>query len=601
MKTRTFRPSSPWLEGRWRHPFTLVHENAPRVYSVLCLPAIGLATAGLLSSVLCLLSSARRAVAPRSRVLWLAGLLACVALGGAGCGKRETPVQAGIRTQTLLVGNLAEPADLDPHVASSQAERTVLFALFEGLTAPDENGNGVPAAAEKWDVSTDGLTWTFHLRPNLRWCNGEPMTAADFVFSFRRALNPRFPNDYSYLLWPIRGAEAFNKGRSADFATVGARALDDRTLRIDLEHPTPYLLGLACQWVWWPVHRTTLEKFGALEKRGTVWTRPGNIVGNGPFALKEWSPNSRIAVTKNPHYWNAAQVRLNGVVFYPIERAEVEENNFRAGQLHVTWEVPITKIAGYRGQQPSPLRVQSSAAPIYLYFNTARPPLDDARVRRALSLAIDRDAISRAVTNGVYPPAHAFTAPNLGGYTAHVQVRCDFETARRLLAQAGFAGGKGMPELPVQTRDADVRVRSLEAIQAMWQRELGVRMAIERMELKTILQNAVTKNYTAGVLGWPADYPDPAALLELWVTNGSNNHAGWSNADYDRLLERAARTPDPRARIELLQQAEALLLDEAPVAPIIYSTRAHLVHPAVKGWATTTLMQDLFDRVWLSN
>jgi len=556
--------------------------------------------------VLWLLASALQppatALSLPSSALWLTAFVAGIALGGAGCAKRETPVQAGIRTQALLVGNVAEPADLDPHVVGGGQERNIMHALFEGLTAPDKDGNGIPAAAERWEVSADGLRWTFHLRPNLRWSNGDALTAADFVFSFQRVLTPGFPaTDYGYWLWHLKGGEAFSRGRSGDFSSVGAKALDDRTLRLELARPTPYLPALACQWTWLPVHRPTLEKFSAVAKRGTRWTRPGNLVGNGPFTLTAWEPHARIVVSKNFHYWNAGRIQLNQIVFFPIEKPEVEENSFRAGQLHVTWEVPEVKISGYRVQQPTPLVLQPVLGPEYLFFNVTQPPLDNPRVRRALALAIDQEMISRAVTRGTFPPAFSFTPPNCGGYTARTRIRCDFAEARKLLADAGFSGGKGLPPLSVQTREVERRVRTLEAIQAMWQRELGVRLTIERTEHKVLLDNVRAKSHTIGLLGWPADYPDPAALLEPFVTGGTNNWTGWSNPAYDRLIDEAANTADQQARFELFQRAEALLLEEAPVAPILFITRAHLVHPAVKNWSSTVLDQRVYARASLSN
>jgi oligopeptide transport system substrate-binding protein len=505
------------------------------------------------------------------------------------CAKRETPVQAGIRTQTLLVGNHDEPADLDPHVALAVGEGNIMLTLFEGLTAEGDAGEAVPAAAERWDMSADGLTYTFHLRPHLRWSNGDPVVADDFVSSFQRMLSPKMGAEYSYMLWPIKGAKRFNKGILTDFSQVGVNAPDRQTLRLTLEHPTPYLPLLAAHFTWLPVHGPTLAKFSAQVQRGTRWTRAGNLVGNGPFTLTEWTPNARVVVTKNPHYWDTAHVRLNRVVFYPIESSTTEENNFRAGQLHVTWDLPMAKVPAYRAKSPTPMGLCRMIGTDFLRFNVAHAPLGDPRVRRALGLAIDRETMARVVTHGTRPAALALTPPQCGGYTPRARVDYDPAAAQRLLAEAGYPNGKGWPSISLQTFSGEINRTRLEALQAMWRRELGIQVTVDSFDLKTLLQNLQAKRYGIGLAGWIADFPDPASFLELFVTDGGNNWTGWSNARYDALIARAKHTADPAARFEVFQQAEALLLEEAPITPLDHLTRAYLVHSSVKGWAPSVL------------
>ena len=247
----------------------------------------------------------------------IAALISLVALFLAGCARRETAVEAGIRTQTLLLGNGAEPQDLDPHITTAYTDDNILMALFEGLTCIDEKtSQAVPGVAERWEVSPDGLVATFHLRPDAAWSNGDPVTADDFVYSFQRILSPGLASEYAYVLYPIKNAEDFNGGKLTNFAQVGVRALDARTLQITLGHPCPYLAVLAANQAWFPVHRATILKFGRIDQRGSGWTRAGNLVGNGAFRLKEWVPNARVVVEKNPRYWDAARNRLNAVVFF---------------------------------------------------------------------------------------------------------------------------------------------------------------------------------------------------------------------------------------------------------------------------------------------
>ena len=527
-------------------------------------------------------------------------LLPFVAVLLAGCGRRETPVAEGIRTRTLIVGNSAEPADLDPHLAEAYTDQILLVALYEGLTVLDERtSRPLPGVAESWETSADGLTWTFRLRAGARWSNGDVVTAHDFVFSFRRLLSPALGASLSYMLWPVRNAEAFNTGKLADFGAVGIAAPDDRTLRLTLAHPVPHLAALAAHSSWLPVHRPTLERFDAVTRRGGAWTRPGSLVGNGPFTLADWRPNARLAVARNPRYWDAARNRLEGVVFLPVEKSEVEELNYRAGQMHLTFALPPAKVEGYRRESPSPLRIDPLLNVTYMNFNVTRPPLDQPKVRRALSLAIDRDALARAVFLGTRAPAPSFTPPDCGGYTARAGVATDAEAARMLLAEAGFPGGRGLPVFPVQVQNDSTYPRIMEAIQAMWLKELGVRSTIEPLEQKTWVQNQQSKQHVIGLMGWTGDYPDPLTFLGIFRSGGGNNWTGWVSPAYDALLDGTDQTADAARRLELFQQAEALLLQEAPVTPLVFGSRTYLIHPAVKGWEPSPLGMHRFQLVEL--
>lgn len=508
----------------------------------------------------------------------------------ASCARRELPTEVAFRERTLLLGNLSEPADLDPHLATAYTDQNILLALFEGLTALDEaTSQPVPATAARWDVSADGLVYTFHLRPDARWSNGDRITAHDFAYSFQRILSPQLASEYSYMLWAIKNAEAYNTGQLADFSSVGVAALDDATLQLTLERPTPYLLSLAAHPTWFPVHRATIEKFGRIDQRGTAWTRVGHLVGNGAFTLAEWSPNARLIVAKNPHYWDAANNSLERVVFFPTENPDVEERDFRAGQVHVTYSVPVEKIVRYREENPDQLRLDPFLQTFFLRFNVTRPPLDDPRVRRALALAIDREAITRSILRGSRPPAHHLTPPNCAGYTARAQVPTDFERARQLLAEAGFPNGAGFPVFEFQVRNDDTQPRVAEAIQHTWARELGLRVTLASFEQKTWVQNQQSLAYGISFAAWAGDFADPATFLDLFVGQGGNNWTGWSDATFDRLIAEAARTSDPAARLELFQQAETRLLEAAPIAPLYFGARTYLIHPAVKNWQSSLL------------
>ena len=518
----------------------------------------------------------------------------------AACARRETPVESGNRTGMLHVGNGAEPGTLDPHLVDAYTDQRIIGALLEGLCAIDEQTSlAVPAAAEKWECSADGLVWTFHLRAGLKWSNGEPLTADDFVQSWRRSLSPDLASPYAYFLFPVKNAEAFSARKLADPAALGLATPDDRTLVVTLEHPIPYLPLLVANSAWFPVNPRVLAKLGGLTHRDTPWLTPANFVGNGPFVLKEWAPNSRLTVAKNPLYWDAANVRLNGIVFYPIENPDVEERAFRAGQIHLTNNLPLSKIASYRANDPAKLRIDPFIQAIFLRCNVTQPPFDNPKLRRALSLAVDRDAISRNLLAGARPAAHHFVPPNLAGYNSRATVPDDFAAARALLAEAGYPGGKGLAPFELQVRNDEIQPKIIEAVQATWERELGVHATIAVLEQKTSIQNQRVLDYRVGGNGWVADFPDPVAFLDLFVSNGGSNWTGWGDPAYDRLIAAAAQALDPKQRYELFQQAEAILLDHGPIIPLVFGARTFLIDPAVKGWEPSAIGIYQYKKVYL--
>lgn len=518
------------------------------------------------------------------------------------CGRRETLVEAGTRTGVLHIGNGAEPGTLDPHLVDAYTDMRVIAAILEGLCAIDERtSQAVPAAAESWESSADGLTWTFHLRPGLQWSNGEPLTADDFIQSWRRALSPTLASPYAYFLFPIKNGEAFNAGKLTDPAELGLAAPDARTLVITLERPTPYLPSLAANCAWYPVNPRVLERLGGLTNRTTPWLTPAHFVGNGPFLLKEWNINARIVVEKNPRYWDAAAVRLNGIVFYPIDNPDTEERNFRAGQLHLTYTLPLSKVPSYRQQDSARLRADPFLRTYFIRFNVTKTPFDNAKVRRALSLAIDREAIARQLLHESFAPAYHYVAPGFPGYESRHRLKDDFAAARALLAEAGYPGGKGLPPFELQVRNDDALPRVVEAVQAMWQRELGVQVSIAQLEQKTAIQNQRTMDYTVGANAWTADFADPVSQLEVFLKDSGSNWTGWGDADYDQALADAARTPDQARRFELFQKAESILLEQAPIAPLIFGARNYLIHPSVKGWEPASLGINQYKKVYLQS
>jgi oligopeptide transport system substrate-binding protein len=504
--------------------------------------------------------------------------------------KRETPVEQANRSHTLLLGNGAEPRDLDPQVVNAYTDYNILIALYEGLTVFDEATSlPIPGVAEKWDISDDGLMYTFHLRPDARWSNGDPVTADDFVFSFERILSPELASQYAYMLAPIKGAEAFTAGQIKDFSQVGVRALDARTLQLTLARPTPYLLALAAHQSWFPVHKPTILKFGKAHERGTAWTHPGNLVGNGPYTLAVWEPDQRIVVKKNPLHYSAATNSIESVVFFPIGDPSTEEKNFRTGQLHSTYSVPISRVTPYRNQTPSPLRVEPLLETTFVRFNVTQAPFTDVRVRRALSLAIDREALAKTITQGTKIEAFSFIPPNTAGYTSSARVAKNLAEARRLLTEAGFPGGKGFPRIEVQYSTPIIDPRIVEAVQEMWRRDLGVESVLAPLEFRVQIDNQHLLAFQVSMSRWIGDYNDPATYTDMMTSQSGNNDTGWKNKEYDCLVESSSGERDQTKRYEILKKAEQILIDEAPLAPLFFGTRTYLIRPEVKGWVPNIL------------
>lgn len=502
-----------------------------------------------------------------------------------GCGQRESVVDRASREQVLLMGNHSEPTDLDPQILTTQQEYTLTMALFEGLTAPNPKDlSPEPGVAERWDVAPDLMSYTFHLRKNAKWQNGDPVTAKDFLYSFQRMLSPKLAAEYAYMHWVVKGAKAFNEGKLTDFSKTGYSAPDDHTLKIELTGPTPYFLSMMYHQAWFPVHRATVEKFGPIDQRGTLWTRPGNHVGNGPFRVKEWRPNQIIVVEKSPTYWDAAKVVLNRIHFFPIDSQDSEERTFRAGQLHITASLPTAKIDVYKAEHPEFLTIHPFFGTYYFKFNVTNGPLADLRVRQALSMSIDREALVKTVVRGGQEPAYSIVPPGTAGYSARTRVKFDIQAAKELMARAGFPEGKGFPRIEVLYNTDDGHKSICEAVQRMWKANLGIDVAIVNQEGKVWQATMTQLNYQIVRYAWVGDYLDPNSFLDVFTSESGLNQTGWANKEFDRLIGDAARTADVAKRIDLFQQAETILVNESPTIPVYFYTRVALVRPEVKGW-----------------
>jgi oligopeptide transport system substrate-binding protein len=518
----------------------------------------------------------------------------------AGCGRRETRVEFGNREQVLYKGNGTEPAELDPQIVTGVTEHHTIMALLEGLVTEDPvDLHPVPGVAERWDISADGRIYTFHLRKDAKWSNGDPVTAQDFLESYKRILTGSLASEYAYMHFVVTNAEAYNQGKITDFSQVGYKALDDHTFQITLTEATPYFLSLMNHSSWFPVHLPTLRKYGKPYERGNKWTRPGHYVGNGPFVLHDWKVNTVVVAKKSPTYWDRARVRLNEIRFFPIDSADTEERAFRSGQLHITETIPLSKIEVYKRKQPELIHIEPYLGIYFYRINVTKPPLNDKRVRQALVASIDREAIVEKITRGGQLPAYHFTPPGTAGYQSRTRITHDLARAKKLLAEAGYPEGRGFPKVELLFNTSEAHRSIAEAIQQMWKVNLGIDVQLVNQEWKVYLDSQHTLNYQLCRAAWIADYVDPNSFLDMWLTGGGNNDTGWSNAEYDRLIAQAARESNPERRSEIFQRAEALLLDELPLIPIYFYTRVGLRRPEVKGYYPNILDNHPYKYIYL--
>lgn len=514
-----------------------------------------------------------------------------------GCQRRETDVEIGNRTGVLHLGLGAEPRDLDPTTNNGIAEIQIMGALFEGLVNLSPDGKTIlPGAAEQWEISADGLTLTFHLRAGMKWSNGDPLTADDFLYGFRRILEPTVGADAADKALPVVGAREYVGGRNKDPKSVGFRVVDPFTFEITLEHPAPYFLGELAYDPFVPLHRPTLEKFKAYLRRDTEWTRAGNLIGNGAFHLKSWRPNDSVVVEKNPRYWDAARVRLREVHFHAIDNADAEELAFRGGRLHGTNSLATTKAENYRVAKSPFFRAEPALTTMWIAFNVAKPPFNDARVRQAFALAIDRPALARDVMRGMLP-ADTIVTDGAGGFPSRVQWQRDPERARALLAEAGFPGGRGFPAVTLPYTGP--RRDACEALQFMWQQELGVRVELAQTERKVWLDALRSHDFQFILTGWTSQVDDPVESFGTFQSDSPNNVPGWSNAEYDKRYLASERALTQIARFEQFHDMEEMLHQEMPVLPLYFGQRRFLLQTSVQGWESNILNHHPVKDLWL--
>jgi oligopeptide transport system substrate-binding protein len=486
--------------------------------------------------------------------------------------------------QVFRISNMVEPESLDPGIVTGVPEHRIISNLFEGLATNDPKDlSPQPGMARSWSVSKDGLVYTFTLR-DAAWSDGRKVTAQDFVYAWERVLSPKTGAKYAQQLYYLKNGEEYNKGQVTDFAQVGVKALDERTLQVTLRAPTPYFLFLTTFYTLYPVPRWTIEA------HGKDWVKPGKIVSNGPFRLASWVPQRELVLEKNPGHWDAARVQLQKVVFIPTDDVNTAYKQFQAGDSDWIPTVPPAQLDAAR-QRPE-FYVSPYLGTYYFRFNTTRAPGNDPRVRKALSMAVDREALTKFVTRAGEIPTTTFVPAGLPGYEGVRGLAHDPAAAKKLLADAGFPGGAGFPKTELVYNTNELHRVITQAIQQMWKEQLGVQVDLVNVEWKVYLARQSKLDYQLSRAGWIGDYVDPNTFLDMWITGGGNNQTGWSSKAYDELIARAGRTMEPRERMRLLGEAERILVvDEAPIMPLFTYVNKGMLSRKVKGWHPNILDQ----------
>ena len=486
-----------------------------------------------------------------------------------------------VAATTLNRGTAAEPSTLDPHIATGNSATPILYDLFEGLTSFDADGRVVPGAAESWDISDDGLTYRFRLRPALKWSDGSPLTSADFLYSFRRLLTPDTAARFASFFYAIQNAPAVVKGDMPP-ESLGVSAPDERTVVIKLDFPAAYFLQNLASNPGAPVPRQ------AIAAQGRKWTRPGMMLSNGAYRLKDYVPQSHITLEKNPNFHAASEVAIDEVRYYPTQNLATQLNRYLAGELDMTLAFPLDKIDWIREQLPDQLHIWPSLASNYFLLNLREKPFDDPRVRRALSLAIDREGLAAKILSPGDSPAYSLTPPAVSDYEpprpdwAGQPMAQRMAEARRLLAEAGY-GPQNPLQLTVRYDTREETRRLVVAVSAMW-RGLGVQAQAEDSDFVTLNKTARTGNFQVLRYAWFAPNDDPATFLGLLESRSPTNYSGYNNAAYDQAYRAANAMLDPAQRMAALREAEAMALADDPVIPVYFFTRRFLVAPYVRGF-----------------
>ncbi|RKD26389.1 oligopeptide transport system substrate-binding protein [Caminicella sporogenes DSM 14501] len=527
-------------------------------------------------------------------------ILVLVVTAFTGCGSKksepneqqnqaEKPAPAEGKEMVLNWNLGSEPKTLDPQLNSASDGGHVINNTFEGLMR-EVNGKLEPAIAESYEVSEDELTYTFHLR-DTKWSDGKPLTAHDFEFAWKRALDPKLASEYAFQLFYIKGGQEYYEGKGTR-DDVAVKALDDKTLQVTLNAPTPYFLDLTTFYTYMPTREDIVDNEG-------IWAKdPSKFICNGPFKLVEYKSGDKLVLAKNENYWRADEVKIDKIIASMIVDQSTALTAYESGELDVIDNMPTQEIPRLQAEDPT-FTILPQIGTYYYIFNVNKEPVNDVRVRRALTLAIDRKAIVETVTKAAQVPATGFVPVNLTLSTGEEfrKVAGDYgidpnganvEEAKKLLAEAGYPDGKGFPEITILYNTSEGHKAIAEAIQEMWKKNLGINVKLANQEWAVFQDTRHQGNFTVARAGWLADYADPMTFLDLWTTYSGNNDAQWKVKAYDKLIEKA-KLVSGKERDKLLLEAEKMIMDEMIVMPIYYYTDPVMVKEKVKDWQKTKL------------
>lgn len=558
---------------------------------------------------------------------FVAGFLAVSMLAAVGCSKKtdngQQPTTDPVKepnkaAQVVRINIGTDPETLDPAVSTGVPEGNVQLSLFEGLMRLDKDGKPVPGMAASHEVKDEGKTYIFKLR-DAKWSNGDPVTAEDFVYSWKRALDPMLASEYAYQLYYLVGAEDANtiplnqleadgktekkgadgkaiarpeadikKDFEAAAAKIGVKAIDAKTLEVKLTAPTPYFLSLTAFHTLYPVNKKAVEA-----AKDDWFRKAATLVGNGPFKLVSWTPKDKIILEKNPNYWEASAVKLDKIEYYLIDSEATATQMFEAGQLDIIESgVNNAELPRLKKEYPNELKILPDLGLYYYRFNVTVAPMNDVKVRRALTLAIDRKLITENITQGGQQPAMSEVPGGIPDVTGDFRANGgnffkdnDVETAKTLLKEAGYPDGKGFPKFTIMYNTSEGHKRIAEAIQEMWKKNLGITVELQNVEWQVYLSRQSGLDYQISRAGWIGDYIDPMTFADMWVTKGGNNQTGWSNAKYDQLIETAKKASDAKTRMQAMHDSEKILMDELPILPIYHYVRVRMVSQKVKNWS----------------
>ncbi|MFA0501240.1 ABC transporter substrate-binding protein, partial [Vibrio sp. 10N.222.46.A1] len=499
------------------------------------------------------------------------------------------------KVQELVRGNGTEVATIDPHKSQGVPESHVIRDLLEGLVNQDGEGNTIPGVAESWET-TDNKTFTFHLRKDAKWSNGDPVTAEDFVYSWKRAVDPATASPYAWYMEYTKmvNAKDIVAGKK-DKSELGVKAVDANTLVVELETAVPYFVMMMGHTTVKPVHKATVEKFG------DQWTKPGNFVGNGAFSVDKWVVNERLVLKRNDQYWNNDKTVLNKVTFLPIENQVAEMNRFLSGEIDFTNELPTEHFKRLKKEHAEDVSVAGNLCTYYYIFNTKKAPFDDVRVRKAISYAIDRDIVTGAILAQGQKPAYFLTPeitagfdPELPQYGTMSQKERNVEAAR-LLEEAGY--GKDNPlNFNLLYNTSENHKKIAVALGSMWKKTLGLKVTLENQEWKTYLSSKDSGDFEVARAGWCGDYNEASSFLTLMKSNNTTGGVHYDSAAYDQIIDKALNSTSEEERKALYLEAEALMANDMPIAPIYQYVKSRLLNPHVGGFPTNNAEDKIFSK-----